>query len=112
MTAAEARLRVLRLLASAHDPAAAPEAVFADYGEWLCTGIESMRALVHAFYDPDFSFGRAIREAPETRDRITDCLVGDIFSDFSDLITTLKRFAAIPEPLAHGRSPKEEPPCA
>jgi flavin-dependent dehydrogenase len=81
---------------------------FAEYGEWLCEGMEAMRALVHAFYDPEFSFGRAIREAPETRDRITDCLVGDIFTDLSDLIETLGRFAAIPTPLSHGRAKTEE----
>ena len=83
-------------------------AAFTEYGEWLCEGMEAMRALVHAFYDPDFSFGRAIREAPETRDRITDCLVGDIFTDLSDLIETLRRFAAIPAPLTHGRVGTEE----
>ena len=34
----------------------------AEYGEWLCGGVEAMRALVHAFYEPSFSMGAMIRQ--------------------------------------------------
>ena len=35
--------------------------------------------LIHAFYDPQFSFGKFVRRYPEHRDALIDCLVGDVF---------------------------------
>lgn len=77
---------------------------FAAYGEWLCGGIEAMRALVHSFYDPDFSMGKMVRTHPELRGDVTDCLMGDLFRDLSALRRALDTFADVPAPLDHGRA--------
>ena len=81
---------------------------FADYGEKLCTGIENMRKLVYAFYDPEFSFGQVIKAHPHLRAGLTDCLIGDLFEkSYEDLFGAIGEFAELPAPLAHGRAPVE-----
>ncbi len=54
---------------------------FAEYGDLLCAAIENMRRLVYAFYDTNFSFGRMLKQYPEMRGRLTDCLIGDLMED-------------------------------
>ena len=76
---------------------------FDAYGEQLCGGIEAMRKLVYAFYDEGFSFGDLIKANPDLRGDLTDCLIGDLFRDFSDLFAAAQDFAELPAPLAHGR---------
>jgi len=79
---------------------------FAAYGEELCRGIENMRKLVYAFYDANFSFGRMLKAYPETRGRLTDSLIGDLFSEnFEELHAAIRQFAELPEELEHGRVP-------
>ncbi len=77
---------------------------FADYGETLCRGIEAMRSLVYAFYDHAFSFGKLIRKYPHLKSDITDCLIGNLLIDFSEMQTAMAEFAQLPEPLPHGRA--------
>ena len=78
---------------------------FADYGETLIRGLETMRKLVYAFYDTGFSFGRLTRRYPNLRGRLTDCLIGDLFDkEYGELFGAIGEFAALPEPLAHGRA--------
>lgn len=51
-------------------------------GAWKCdydSGVDHFRRLVHAFYDPRFSFGRFMDRHPEHRDHLTDVLVGNVF---------------------------------
>jgi flavin-dependent dehydrogenase len=78
---------------------------FAHYGEQLCRGIETMRGLVCAFYDANFSFARMLKNSPHLRGRLTDCLIGDVFTDFSELFSAVGEFANLPAPLPHGRAP-------
>jgi len=79
---------------------------FAEYGERLCESIENMRNLVYAFYDQNFSFADMLRKYPEMRGKLTDCLIGDVDGkDYSDLFARVAEFAALPEPLKHGRAP-------
>ena len=75
---------------------------FEGYGKELCTGIESMRALVYAFYDESFSFGDLIKSHPGMRSDLTDCLIGDVFKDFTDLFNAVSDFATVPNKLSHG----------
>jgi flavin-dependent dehydrogenase len=78
---------------------------FADYGETLSRGIETMRKLVYAFYDTEFSFGRLSRSYPQVRGRLTDCLIGDLFDkDYEELFAAVGEFAALPKPLSYGRA--------
>jgi hypothetical protein len=64
--------------------------------------MESMRRLVHAFYDVGFNFGEFLRAHPDMRGDITDVLIGDLFRDFEPLFQAMADFADIPEPLPHG----------
>ena len=92
-----------------HDALAADDCSgerFADYGLKLCRGIEAMRKLVYAFYDPDFSFGSLLRQYPHLRGRLTDCLIGDLFrKDYTELFSAIGQSAKLPESLGYGWSP-------
>ncbi|MDE0570549.1 MAG: NAD(P)/FAD-dependent oxidoreductase [Verrucomicrobiales bacterium] len=75
---------------------------FNDYGKELCKGIEAMRALVYAFYDESFSFGDLIKSNPDLKGDLTDCLIGDVFKDFTKLFAAVSDFATVPSKLKHG----------
>ena len=75
---------------------------FAEYGASLRRGIENMRKLVYAFYNPDFSFKRVVDRHPELADAITDCLSGDVSKDFSRLWSAVEEFAELPDALPLG----------
>jgi flavin-dependent dehydrogenase len=75
---------------------------FAGYAAALRHGIENMRKLVYAFYDPNFSFKKVIDKYPELKDDITDCLSGDVGKDFSRLWNAIREFAPVPDELPVG----------
>ena len=58
---------------------------FAEYSLIMRTGLENMRKLVYAFYDPKFSFRELTNKYPDLTGDITDCLSGDVNKDFSRL---------------------------
>ncbi|MEM7386792.1 MAG: alkylhalidase, partial [Verrucomicrobiota bacterium] len=77
---------------------------FDAYGEKLCAGIEIMRKIVYAFYDKNFSFGKLIKNYPDVKGDLTDCLIGDLYKgDFQELFEGMKEFAELPAMLEHGR---------
>ncbi len=81
-------------------------AAFAHYGETLCGHIETMRRIVYAFYDKDFSFAKLIRKYPDLRPKLTDVLIGNVEGqDYTDLARAIADFAKLPEPLDYGRVP-------
>lgn len=49
------------------------------YGQRYVDGMESMRKLVYAFYDDDFSFSRFLKRYPECREGLIDLLVGNVY---------------------------------
>jgi flavin-dependent dehydrogenase len=75
---------------------------FSQYGEELARGIESMRKLVYCFYDHAFSFGVFVKEFPDMKADITDCLMGHLWRQFDPMFEAVAKFAAVPEPLGHG----------
>jgi len=75
---------------------------FADYGAAIRQGIENMRKLVYAFYEPDFSFAHVIKRYPDAAGEITDCLSGDVNKDFSQLWTRIREFVPLPDDLPYG----------
>lgn len=75
---------------------------FAGYATSLRHGIENMRKLVYAFYDPEFSFKKVIDKYPEAADEITDCLSGDVNKDFTSLWNKIREFAPLPEDMPLG----------
>lgn len=75
---------------------------FAQYGNQLRQGIENMRKLIYAFYDPKFSFKDVVMKHPETGAEITDCLSGDVNKDYSGLWSRISEFVKLPEDLPYG----------
>ncbi len=43
-------------------------------------GVEAMRKLVYAFYDPGFHFASFLKQRPECRSQLIDLLMGNVFS--------------------------------
>jgi flavin-dependent dehydrogenase len=76
---------------------------FADYATYLRQGVENMRKLVYAFYDPKFSFKLVIDKYPEAAGEITDCLSGDVNKDFTPLWNKIREFVPLPEELPLGQ---------
>ncbi len=70
----------------------------AQLGSWtedFLEGVSWVRKLVHAFYTKEFSIGRFMKEHPEHRGRVTDLLIGRVFSEsaeqlFSDMEHSIK----------------------
>ncbi len=79
---------------------------FSEYGRTVREGVENMRKLVYAFYDPNFSFKKVIDKYPDLAGDITDCLSGDVNKDFSRLWNAIREFCPIPDELPYG-----EPLC-
>src|SRR5436190_4245297 len=76
---------------------------FTPYATTLRQGIENMRKLVYAFYEPNFSFKKVIDKYPGLAGDITDCLSGDVNKDFSDLWTKVREFVPLPDDLPVGQ---------
>ena len=76
---------------------------FADYATTLRQGVENMRKLVYAFYDPNFSFGKVIKKYPDAAGEITDCLSGDVNKDFTQLWKWISEFVPLPDDLPVGQ---------
>lgn len=77
---------------------------FETYGEEVCRRIETLRRLVYAFYAEDFSFRELIMKYPDLKSAVTDCLVGKLDGDFTELHNALSEFLDLPEPIKHGRA--------
>jgi len=75
---------------------------FSEYARTLRKGIENMRKLVYAFYDPNFSFRDITHKYPDTSGPITDCLSGDVNKDFSGLWERVSEFVKLPDDLPVG----------
>lgn len=82
---------------------------FAEYGATIRTGVENMRKLVYAFYDPNFSFGQVMKKYPDAAGAITDCLSGDVNKDFSKLWSQIREFVPLPDDLPYGEPTDEVP---
>jgi flavin-dependent dehydrogenase len=66
----------------------------------LDNGIESMRKLVHAFYNEGFSFSQFLKKYPEQRVNIINLLIGNVFKEgVDDIYGPMSDFAEIPAPL-------------
>ena len=76
---------------------------FSGYATMLRQGIENMRKLVYAFYDPNFSFRKLTDKYPDLAGDVTDCLSGDVNKDFSKLWDAVREFAPLPDDLPLGQ---------
>ncbi len=75
----------------------------------LMQGVEVVRRLIHAFYDPKFSFMDFARRFPEQRTALIDCLVGDVVKDMSAFTTALAQMTPPPPPLGSNLPPLPVP---
>jgi flavin-dependent dehydrogenase len=75
---------------------------FAGYGQVMYEGIENMRKLVYAFYDPNVSFRTLTDEHPQLNGPLTDCLSGDVNRDFSELFDAIAKYTSLPDSLPYG----------
>ena len=66
----------------------------------LLQGVDVIRSLIHAFYDPDFSFQRFSERFPDQRAALIDCLVGDVLKDMAPFRAALAQMTPPPTPLA------------
>ncbi|MSU33765.1 MAG: NAD(P)/FAD-dependent oxidoreductase [Pedosphaera sp.] len=80
---------------------------FLAYGQVMREGIENMRKLVYAFYDPNVSFKTVTEKFPEVHGDIIDCLSGDVNKDFGRLFRALSEWTEVPSDLPYG-APKPE----
>jgi flavin-dependent dehydrogenase len=46
----------------------------------LQQGVDIIKRLIFAFYDPSFSFGEFVKKYPQHRPSLIDCLVGDVIN--------------------------------
>ena len=77
---------------------------FEKYGQDFRDAIETMRKIVYAFYDENFSFGKLIRRDMALQGDLTDCLIGNIANkDFSYLFKHMGELADLPEPVSYGQ---------
>ncbi len=65
----------------------------------LWNGVETVRRLIHAFYDPTFSFREFAARFPEQRRSLIDCLVGDVVKDMTPFRAALESMTPPPPPL-------------
>lgn len=75
---------------------------FAGYASALREGLENMRKLVYAFYNPAFSFRQITDKHPHLAGDITDCLSGDVNKDFSALWAAIREIAPLPDAMPVG----------
>ena len=66
----------------------------------LWKGVDVIRRLLHAFYDPSFSFKAFAERFPEERAALIDCLVGDVLKDMSSFTRALEEMTPPPPSLA------------
>lgn len=76
----------------------------ASYGQTVCRRIEILRRLVYAFYAEDFSFKQLFMKYPHLKGAVTDCLIGNLDRDFTELNNALCEFLMLPEAIQHGRA--------
>jgi flavin-dependent dehydrogenase len=76
----------------------------------LWRGVDVVRRLIHAFYDPEFSFPKFAERFPEHRVALIDCLVGDVIKDMSAFTAALAQMTPPPPPPRRSARPSQKSP--
>jgi flavin-dependent dehydrogenase len=77
------------------------------HGHEFVRGMEAIRRLVHAFYQPGFHFKQFLERFPESRDALTHVLIGNVYRRSTDgLYRNMDQMLDLPgyEPLQLGRA--------
>jgi len=65
--------------------------------------IETMRKIVYAFYDENFSFRDLVNQGKSIRASLTDCLIGNVDEqDFHELFEAMSDLVDLPQPVECG----------
>lgn len=95
-----------------HDALSADDVSAARLGAFepaLMRGVGIVRQLIHAFYDPNFSFPKFAERFPEQRANLIDCLIGDVVNrDLSAFTAALEQMTPPPAPLGSNLPPVDE----
>jgi flavin-dependent dehydrogenase len=78
----------------------------------LWKGVDVVRRLIHAFYDPNFSFPKFAERFPEHRAALIDCLIGDVIKDMSAFTAALAQMTPPPPPLGSNIAKPSAPELA
>ena len=78
----------------AGDPSAAR---LGAHGPEFLAGMEAMRKLVYAFYEPDFSFAKFLAQHPGCRNDLIHLLVGNVFRPTNGLFGSMGQMVRLPE---------------
>jgi hypothetical protein len=81
--------------------------------KWGCPvseGMQSIRKLVYAFYTPEFSFGRFVREHPEFQKNLVDLLIGNVFREgVNDIFDPMSKWVMVPPSIPLQGAPPADP---
>lgn len=71
------------------------------HGRRVTKGMQLVRQLVYAFYQPKFSFGAFNRDHPQFHDQVVRLLIGDVFDrdDFDEMFKRVQDYVPLPEPI-------------
>jgi flavin-dependent dehydrogenase len=73
------------------------ESQLGSFRETFVGGMESIRKLVYAFYDKDFSFGKFLMANPECQQGIVDILSGDVYTkDVTPIFKPMSEMCELP----------------
>jgi flavin-dependent dehydrogenase len=67
------------------------------HGPGFLAGMEAMRKLVYAFYEPDFSFAKFLARHPDHRSDITHLLVGNLSRPSDRLFAAMGAMVRLPD---------------
>ncbi|HKI03836.1 MAG TPA: NAD(P)/FAD-dependent oxidoreductase [Thermoanaerobaculia bacterium] len=67
------------------------------HGPDFLAGMEAMRKLVYAFYEPGFSFAKFLARFPDCRIDLIHLLVGNVFRSSNGLFDSMGQMARLPE---------------
>ena len=69
------------------------------HGEKYVAGMEAMRKLVYAYYDPDFNFAEFLKRFPRCREDLVHLLIGNVFRrPAGELFDSMSEMCELPEP--------------
>lgn len=96
LASAELAADAIHKALDANNPSAAALGAFEPR---LMSCVDVVRRLIHAFYDPRFSFREFVKRFPGQRGALIDCLVGDVLNDKSAFKAALEQMTPAPPAL-------------
>ncbi len=68
------------------------------HGTELVAGIDALRKLVYAYYDPDFSIAEFLKRYPRQEENLVHLLIGNVYrEDVSELLSCMDEFRELPK---------------